>query len=64
MADGSISEPLTVTVQTALKITGLGNTTLYALIKDGKLVTSKVRGRTLIDYQSLKALVLGRSEAA
>jgi excisionase family DNA binding protein len=50
-------EPLTVTVQEARRLTGLGNTTLYRLIGEGKLRTVKVGARTLVIYQSIKALI-------
>jgi excisionase family DNA binding protein len=50
-------EPLTVTVQEARRLTGLGNTTLYRLIGEGKLRTVKVGARTLVIYPSLKLLL-------
>ena len=49
--------PLTVTVATARKISGLGNTTIYALIKARKLKTVHVGRRTLITFRSLEALL-------
>jgi len=50
-------KPLTVTVATARKISGLGNTTVWALIKARKLETVRVGRRTLITYGSLEALL-------
>jgi excisionase family DNA binding protein len=50
-------EPLTVTIATARQISGLSNTTVYKLIKEGKLDTIKIGVRTLIPYASLKALL-------
>jgi excisionase family DNA binding protein len=50
-------KPLTVTVATARKISGLGNTTVYALIKDRKLEVVHVGRRTLITFRSLEALL-------
>jgi excisionase family DNA binding protein len=50
-------EPLTVTVQEARRLTGLGNTTIYKLIGQGKLRTTKIGARTLVIYQSIKALI-------
>ena len=49
--------PLTVTVATAKKISGLGNTKLWELIKEGQLQTVHVGRRTLITFQSLQALL-------
>jgi excisionase family DNA binding protein len=56
-------KPLTVTVRVAKKLTGLGHTTVYALIKDGTLRTTRVRGRRLIHFSSIEKLV-GKDEAA
>lgn len=50
-------EPLTVTVQEARRLTGLGNTTIYKLIGQGKLRTTKVGARTLVMFPSLKSLI-------
>jgi hypothetical protein len=50
-------KPLTVTVATARKISGLGNTTIWALIKARKLETVRVGRRTLITYGSLETLL-------
>jgi hypothetical protein len=49
--------PLTVTVATARKISGLGNTKLWELIRDRKLETVHVGRRTLITFQSLQSLL-------
>jgi excisionase family DNA binding protein len=49
--------PITVTIQTARKITGLGNTTIWSLIKDRKLETVCVGRRRLIVYRSLEQLL-------
>lgn len=50
-------KPLTVTVATARKISGLGNTTIWALIKARKLEAVRVGRRTLITFRSLEALL-------
>ena len=50
-------EPLTVTVQEARRLTGLGNTTIYKLIGQGKLRVTKIGARTLVLYPSLKSLI-------
>ena len=51
------TKPLTVTVAMARKISGLGNTTLWALIKDRRLQAVRIGRRTLITYHSLEALL-------
>jgi hypothetical protein len=56
-----LTKPLTVTVTAARKISGLGNTTLWGLIKVKKLETVRVGRRTLITYRSLEALLMPRS---
>jgi len=58
-------ETLTVTVPRAREITGFGNTTIWRLIKEGRLVAIRVPGidRTLITYDSLKALLAGAEKA-
>ena len=52
------AKPLTVTVGTAKQLSGLGNTTIWALIKDQTLETVRVGRRRLITYRSLEALLL------
>ena len=56
------AKPLTVTVATARKLSGLGNTTLWGLIKDRTLETVHVGRRTLITFRSLEALLAPRSQ--
>jgi hypothetical protein len=51
------AKPLTVTVATAKHLSGLGNTTIWSLIKDQTLETVRVGRRTLISYRSLEALL-------
>lgn len=54
-------KPLTVTVATTRKLSGLGNTTIWALIKEGKLEAVHVGRRTLVTFRSLEALLAPRS---
>jgi hypothetical protein len=56
------AKPLTVTVGTAKKLSGLGNTTIWALIKDRTLETVHVGRRRLIIFRSLEALLAPRSQ--
>src|SRR5262245_543096 len=62
LLDYESAKPLTVTVATARKLSGLGNTTIWALIKDQTLETVHVGRRTLITYRSLEALLAPRSQ--
>jgi excisionase family DNA binding protein len=55
--ESHVAKPLTVTVATAKKLSGLGNTTIWALIKDRTLETVHVGRRRLITYRSLEALL-------
>jgi excisionase family DNA binding protein len=55
--------PLAITVSTARKLTGLGNTTIWALIKNGKLKSVCVGRRRLITYASLEALLSPPTDA-
>lgn len=57
-------EPLTVTVPEAIRLTGLGRTSLYRLIGERKLRHVKVGKRTLIDFSSIKRLIEGTQQAA
>jgi excisionase family DNA binding protein len=50
-------DPITTTIEGAKKATGLGTTTLYRLINEGKLETVKVGRRTLVRTQSLRVLL-------
>jgi excisionase family DNA binding protein len=56
-------EPITVTVQEAIRLSGLSNTTIYKLIGEKKLEIIKVGARTLVTFQSLKALLQPASTA-
>ena len=57
LSDYEGAKPLTVTVATAKRLSGLGNTTIWALIKDQTLETVHVGRRTLITFRSLEALL-------
>ena len=50
-------KPISVTVKTARRLTGLGNTKIYELIKQQKLKTVAVGRRRLILYRSLEELI-------
>jgi excisionase family DNA binding protein len=51
------NRPIAVTVRDAREVSGLGNTAIYALIKDGTLRTVKVGRRRLVLYDSIEELL-------
>jgi excisionase family DNA binding protein len=55
------AKPLAVSVKTACKLVGVGNTTMWALIKLGRVQTISIGRRRLVIYASLESLL---SEAA
>ena len=52
-------QPLSYTIEGAMRATGLGRSLIYLRIKDGSLVKLKVGRRTLIHADSLRALIDG-----
>jgi excisionase family DNA binding protein len=50
-------KPLAVTVKCACKMIGVGNTKMWALIKEGRVQTTSVGRRRLVIYSSLEDLV-------
>ena len=51
------AKPLSVTVATARRLSGLGNTTVWKLIRDQRLETVHVGRRRLITFASLERLL-------
>ena len=56
--------PLSVSVREACRLIGVGNTTLWAMIKDGRIRTTRVGRRRLVIYESLSALFADDGRAA
>lgn len=52
---------LSYRVRDASRVSGIGITKLYALMKDGRLEKRKVGGMTLIPAASLQALIEGEA---
>lgn len=52
-------QPLAYSVKEACKVTSLGKTYLYLLIKEGRLEVRKIGNRTIIPAASLHALIEG-----
>jgi excisionase family DNA binding protein len=50
-------EPVAVSVNDAAKMLSLGRTSIYVLIKDGRLDMVKLGRRTLIKMESIRRLV-------
>ena len=52
-------EPLAVSINDTAKVLGLGRTSIYAMIGDGRLDAFKLGRRTLIRAESIRRLVAG-----
>ena len=53
------TEPISVRISAAVRLTGIGRSTLYELIGSGQIETVKIGRSTLILYRSLKRLIGG-----
>jgi excisionase family DNA binding protein len=51
------AKPLAVSVKTACKLVGVGSTTMWALIKAGRVKSVSVGRRRLILFSSLESLL-------
>jgi hypothetical protein len=56
VADGG-PRPLTITVKMACKMSGLGATKIWELLKDGRLKAVRIDRRTLVLVHSLEQLL-------
>jgi len=56
-ADLDNISPITITVEQARKLSGLGTTTIFKLLRKGILKRVKVGRKTLIWFDSLQALL-------
>jgi hypothetical protein len=52
-----LNRPLAVTIEMTRKLTSLGNTTVWALIKERRLQTVKIGRRTLVLFESIERLL-------
>jgi excisionase family DNA binding protein len=57
-------KPLAVPVKAGCRIIGVGNTTMYGLIKAGRVKTVRIGRRRLIVFASLEALIASDVGAA
>jgi Helix-turn-helix domain len=55
-------EPLSCSIKETKRITSLGETKIYELMKSGRLERTRIGGRTLISYRSIRRLVEGDAE--
>ncbi len=53
--------PLTITIRQCCRLTGLGRTKLFELIRQNRLESIKVDGRRLVLMDSVEALVANSS---
>jgi excisionase family DNA binding protein len=53
---GRPGRPITVRIREASRLTGIGRSKLYELIKDGHIETVKIGSMTLIPMRSLERL--------
>jgi excisionase family DNA binding protein len=53
------ANPLAVSIETACKLVGVGRTTMWVLIKSGRVKTLSIGRRRLVVYSSLEQLVSG-----
>lgn len=51
------TEPISVRISTAVKLTGIGRSTLYELIASGEIETVKIGRSTFVLFASLKRLL-------
>jgi len=56
-----VIEPLAISISEATKVLGLGRTSIYAMIGDGRLEIFKLGRRTLIKTASIRRLVDAQS---
>jgi excisionase family DNA binding protein len=50
-------EPIATSINGAARALSLGRTSIYALIKEGRLATVKLGRRTLVTTASIRALI-------
>jgi excisionase family DNA binding protein len=53
-------EPLALSIKDAAKALGLGRTTIYAMIADGRLEIFKIGRRTLVKMESIRRVIAGQ----
>ena len=51
------SEPLAYSIKDAIRVSSIGRTLIFSLIKNGSLKVTKIGKRTLVDAASLRELI-------
>ena len=59
LTDPETLEPLAYSIADASKVSSLGKTSIYTLIRTGRLESRKIGNRTVIPAQSLRRLIDG-----
>jgi excisionase family DNA binding protein len=54
-------EPLVYSINDTAKALGLGRTSIYAMIADGRLEAFKLGRRTLVKTESIRRLIAGQA---
>lgn len=54
-------EPLAYSIAEAVRVSSIGRTSLYTLIRQGKLETRKIGSRTVVPAASLRRLIAGEA---
>lgn len=54
-------DPISVTVRTACRLMGLGHTTVWKLISEGRLRTIRIGKRRLVLFDSIEQLIASSS---
>jgi excisionase family DNA binding protein len=62
--DIQVDDRITISVGEAVRLTGLGRSTLYELMADGKIPYRTIGRRRLVLVGGLRRFVLGRRDAA
>lgn len=57
MSELPILKPIAVSILEACRISGLGRTSIYELIREGRLASLTLKGRRLVLVASLEALL-------
>jgi excisionase family DNA binding protein len=59
---GEASQPITVRIPEACRLTGIGRSKLYLLIAAGEIATIKVGAITLVPVEALKTFLRRKAE--
>lgn len=57
-------EPIALTIAEAIKVSGLGKSTLYEMLSDGRIEGRKIGRKRLILTRSLRSLIEGSANNA